>query len=98
MGETMAGAGSWRALGLGRKTQAAALRGSQAINRAALPELLAGTSLESWSPSASGVPPCPGHNGRESGTPEMIPRGAGPLGALPHLPVARRFLHPQWEC
>lgn len=24
--------------------------------------------------------------------------GAGPLGALPHLLVARRFLHPQWEC
>ena len=55
----MAGAGSWRALGLGSRTQVAALRGSQAINRASLPELLAGTSLESRSPSASGLPPCP---------------------------------------
>ena len=77
----MSGAGSWRALGLGRRTQAAALHGSQAINRASLPERLAGTSLESQSPSASGVPPCPCHSGHQSGMPEMIPRGAGPLGA-----------------
>ena len=48
----MAGAGSWQALGLGRKTQAAALRGSQAINRAALPEWL-------QAPAWSHGPPLP---------------------------------------
>ena len=76
----MAGAGSWRALGLGSRTQAAALRGSQAINRASLPELFAGTSLESRPPLPLGY-----LFARPRWTsvwlPEMIPGGSGPLRA-----------------